>query len=215
MSTIYWQDAWIYFGEPRPAAWKIAADLPDLIEAVVGASWTDATKTIGVTTVGGVSLQAADIPDLKAHAVAHGAPVRMIHIEGRRRYEASSEALSTSASLHFDGDRASAISLTWASPQRVDIESIHYALGRVMQSLRRRARWSEVSVDIRDVRLTTDIHEYTTTASPMVRARGVRPRFRSWVVRNRDNLIISLGGGLAVTALWAVLQAFGIIPTLE
>lgn len=215
MSTVYWQDASIRFSEPHPAAWRIAADLPDLIEAVVGASWTEAKKVFAVRTVAGVSLQAADIPDLKAHAAAHGAPVSLVRVEGRKRYEASVEALSTTAILHFDGDRAWGISLVWSSPQRVDIESIHYALGRVMQSMRRRARWREADVKIEDVRLTTNIETSTTTALPMVRARGLWPRFRSWVVRNRDNLIISLGGGFAVTASWALLQAFGIVPTLE
>jgi hypothetical protein len=215
MSSVFWQDADVDFAEPRPDAWKIAADLAEIAEGVVGESWKRAKPVFDVTTASGVSFEGPDVESIRALAKAHGAPLRLLSMQSNIVYPGTHASLSTWVMLHFSGDRAASVSFTWAGPQRADIESTHYAFKEVMSAMQRRARWRGARVSVKDLRITTRGSAPSTEAAPLVRARGARSQIRRWFVRNRDNLIISLGGGVLVTATWAVLQAVGVIPTLN
>ncbi|MCM3778393.1 hypothetical protein [Microbacterium hydrocarbonoxydans] len=214
MTSVFWQDASLrWWDEPRPDAWKIAQELPDLFEGVLGDVWRKSDVSYEVVTKSGIRFEGPDIVALQEWTNLHKGPLSLLAVAGTYRY-ANDERLHSSALLHFDNRQAAAISLTWASPQRVDIESARYSLSQVVDKLKRRKSWKSAEFELRDIRITTSANagDKEKIEPPAVKANGLRPRGRRWFIRNRDNLIISLGGGFIVSTAIVVLQLVGAIP---
>jgi hypothetical protein len=211
MSDTFSQEASVSFGKDATAgAWRIAEDIRALMEVAFGEHWKLVELEYNASSSSNINFSAKDLTGLQSRVEEYGGPLQDIAIYAN--HWANNELRSCDAIIWIKDGKATGISLSWHTPLRVDTEAFRYSVERVVNSYRRRKRWSESGLKIAPVRHDSDAGASPSPNTPLLKVRGVKWGLRRWFVQNRDSIIISLAGGIVVAVAIIVLQMAGIIP---
>ncbi|MFG6476574.1 hypothetical protein ACFXP7_09315 [Microbacterium sp. P06] len=194
--------------------WAIARDFEAMLEGVLGQLWSDSRRNYRALTDSGIRFHEPDLAQLKIRTRDYGGPLESIivaaHVHGDtyRTIDARvwiSEGRTNSAHIHL------------STGLRVEADAMGYAIERTVQAYQRRKRWEGATVRLSEISssstVTNGVADAGRGGSTVIQARGVRPALWRWFVRNRDNLIVGLGGGLLISVAVIFAQIVGWIPT--
>lgn len=212
MSDHFRQTAWISLSSPETERWRLAADVRDMLEAAYGANWKNVRIEYTASTRSGITFRDVDLPSLHRQTDSHGGPLRDISIETSLRNDGA--FCMANANVWTSDSSPLRISITWFMPKLVDAESFRYSLEKSTAALGRRKRWKNAHFEAQQVHHETEASAQTAqTTARLIPAKGLRQGARSWFIRNRDSIIVSLATGLAGAITIIGLQIGGVIPT--
>ncbi|MFF8187859.1 hypothetical protein ACF044_11450 [Microbacterium sp. NPDC016588] len=190
--------------------WRIAADLLDVMEAGFGSVWNPSAVEFRATSATQITFAATDLTTLHEKVDGYGGKMRDIVVDADLHL--SEGYLSATAWVWPQAGDTTRGELRWRMPTRVDTERFQVNCERMLTAYKRRNRWKSGTWTFDSVSHRSDAE---TSTSPSVRpvltlSRG-KWMARRWFVRNRDNLIISLGGGLVVSLIVIGLQIAGVL----
>jgi hypothetical protein len=191
--------------------WRIAADLLDLFEAGLANVWPRAFVEYSATSRSLIKFSATDLVSLEEKVTEYGGPMRdvsiyvSIHLEDR-------SLIWGAAYVWPRDDGPMRADVAWRTPTRIDTERFQVSCARMFTAYKRRRRWTDARWSFDPVNHRSEAEQRASPSPrPVLTLAKGRWAARRWFVRNRDNLIISLGGGLLISLIVIGLQIAGIV----